>query len=349
MTARGAEVLGADDEPYAGPPPMLRPEPGEPASPPPAEVDGAADDVESPAAPSYLRGMRDAAPWAWWRPLAGLLVIAFLLGIGLVVTRIVDLLHGVSADLDPVPLDWRDLLVTNLLLALALPAVLLAWPLAHGVGPGRGLSVAARLRRPLLGRLSLLALVTAGVAVALGTAGAVLVSGRGTTGPVAELPWVLLVGLLTLPLRAAAEEVLIRGYLSQAVAGWIDRPRVGAVVAAVVSAVLWAALYGTDDLPAFLGRVALGLAASAVVVLTGGLEAAIALHAVCAVVVLLLGAGLGEDAVPALAPAGPGQAFALVGLAGLAGFVGLVARRGARSAGGSDLASRRQVSSSAAP
>jgi uncharacterized protein len=344
MTTAAAQEQ--EEGPYAGPPPMLRP-PEETPVRAPVTAEPAEDPVTAEPGP-FLLAMRDA-PWAWWRPAAGLLVVAFLLGIGVILTRIVDVMTGTDVDLDGVPLDWRTLLVTNLLLAVALPAVVLAWPLVHGVGPGPGLSTAGRIRMPLLRRAAVLALVTAGVAVALGTAGAVLLADREGTGPVPALGWVLVAGLLTAPLRAVAEEVFFRGYLSQAVAGWIGLPRAGAVAAAVVTSLLFAALHGTDDLTGFLGRVAFGLAASAAVALTGGLEAAIALHVVCAVTLLLLGAGLGEEAVPALVPSGAGEAFALVGLAGLAGFLGLLARRGARTAGGSDPGRVRQVSSSSAP
>ena len=329
MTAAGPEERERDPEPYAGPPPTLAP-PAELRTALPDRPEPSGEQSEAARPLPYLLAMRDAG-WAWWRPLAGLAVIALLLGIALVLTRIADVLTGTGADLDPVPLTWQGLLITDLFLAVALPAVLLAWPIAHGVGPGCGLSVAGRLRLPLLRRLLLVALATAGVGVALGVAGAVVLADRETPGPVPDLLWVLVVGLLTVPLRAAAEEVLFRGYLAQAVAGWIGRPRAGAVVAAVVTSVLWAAAYGTDDLTGFLGRLALGLAASAAVALTGGVEAAIALHVVVAVVVLLLGAVLGEDAVPGMVPGGPGEAFALVGALGLAAFVALAARRGART------------------
>ncbi len=330
MTAAGPGVEEEEDGQYPGPPPTLRPSPDQlpRAVPPPEEEDPAGPGEGRPA--PFLLAMRNAS-WAWWRPLAGLLLVAFLLGLAWVLTRISDVILGTGADLDPAPLDWRVLLVTDLLLAVALPAVLLAWPVAHGVGPGGGLSVTGRFRWPLLGRLSLVALLTAGLAVALGVGGAVLLADREVPGPVRELPWVLVVGLLTVPLRAAGEEFLFRGYLSQAVAGWIGRPRAGAVLAAVVSALLWAALYGTEDPVAFAGRVALGLAASAAVALTGGIEAAVALHAVVAVAVLLLAAGLGEESVPGLVPSGPGTAFALVGGVGLVAFVALSARRGTRS------------------
>jgi membrane protease YdiL (CAAX protease family) len=328
MTAAGPGER--DPEPYAGPPPTLAPSPELPAPVATEEPEAPEQQAAAPGPVPFLLAMR-GANWAWWRPVAGLALIAFLLGIAYVLTRVVDVLAGTGAVLDPVPLTWPVLLVTNLFLAAALPAVLLAWPVVHDVGPGRGLSADRRFRWPLLRRSALLALLTAGLAVAIAVGGAVLPADREADGPVAELPWVLVVGLLTLPLRAAAEEVLFRGYLSQAVAGWIGRPRAGAVVAAVVSSLLWAAAYGTDDLTGFLGRVALGVAASAVVALTGGLEAAIALHVVVAVVALLLGAGLGEAAVPGMGADGPGQGFALMGVLGLAAFVGLVARRGARA------------------
>ena len=60
------------------------------------------------------------------------------------------------------------------------------------------------------------------------------------------------------------------------------------------------------DLPTFLDRFLFGLAASAVVWLTGGLEAAIVLHAVNNVIVFILAGALGEPVVtdeqmPALA------------------------------------------------
>jgi membrane protease YdiL (CAAX protease family) len=326
MTAAAPEEEA--QERYAGPPATVRPSPEQLVRDAPPEPDDATAAPE-PARPlPYLLGMR-SAPWAWWRPVAGLGVIAFLLGIALILTRVVDVLTGTGADLDPVPLTWRALLVTNLFLAVALPAVLLAWPIAHGVGPGRGLSVAGRVRWPLLRRSALLALATAGAAVGLGVLGAVVLAGREVPGPVPQIGWVLVAGLLTVPLRAAAEEVLLRGYLSQAVAGWIGRPRLGGVAAAVVSSLLGALLHGTDDLPAFLGRVVLGLAASAAVALTGGLEAAVALHVVVAVVVFLLTAGLGDAAVPGLVD-GPGQAFVLVGVLGTAAFVAVLARRAAR-------------------
>ena len=103
-----------------------------------------------------------------------------------------------------------------------------------------------------------------------------------------------MVVVLTTPLQSAAEEYLFRGYLSQAIAGWVRAPRAGAVVAAVVTAALFSLAHLPGDLPTFLDRFAFGLAASAVVWLTGGLEAAIVLHAVNNVLVFVLAGALGD-------------------------------------------------------
>ena len=121
-----------------------------------------------------------------------------------------------------------------------------------------------------------------------------LLGDEEVTGPVASFGWLLVVVVLTTPLQSAAEEYLFRGYLSQAIAAWVRHPAVGAVVAGVVTAALFSAAHLPPDLPTFLDRFAFGLAASAVVWLTGGLEAAIVLHAVNNVLVFVLAGALGE-------------------------------------------------------
>ncbi len=90
--------------------------------------------------------------------------------------------------------------------------------------------------------------------------------------------WVFLVViLLTSPLQAAAEEFFFRGYLLQAFQTLVPRtPWFGVVC----SALLFALFHGTQNLPLFLDRFAFGLLAGALVVRTGGLEAAIGAHVV---------------------------------------------------------------------
>lgn len=88
--------------------------------------------------------------------------------------------------------------------------------------------------------------------------------------------WWLVVILLTAPLQAAGEEFLFRGYLLQA-AGSVAR---SPWLAVLVSAVVFTGLHGQQNVPLMVDRFGFGLLAGALVVLTGGLEASIAAHAV---------------------------------------------------------------------
>ncbi len=83
--------------------------------------------------------------------------------------------------------------------------------------------------------------------------------------------------LLLIPLQAAGEEYAFRGYLTQAVGGLLPG-RVGVAVAVVVPALLFALAHGAQDAPVFIDRFAFGLVAGVLVIVTGGLEAGIALH-----------------------------------------------------------------------
>ena len=85
----------------------------------------------------------------------------------------------------------------------------------------------------------------------------------------------LVVLVLLTPLQAAGEEYAFRGYLTQAFGG-LFRSRWVAVVA---SAFLFGCAHGLgQSAPIFFDRFAFGIVAGALVVLTGGLEAGIAMH-----------------------------------------------------------------------
>lgn len=86
----------------------------------------------------------------------------------------------------------------------------------------------------------------------------------------------LLVLAVTSPLQAAAEEVFFRGYLLQAVGSATGKPWIGVVGSALV----FALLHGVQNPALFAHRLAFGLVAGALVVVTGGIEAGIAAHAV---------------------------------------------------------------------
>jgi uncharacterized protein len=94
----------------------------------------------------------------------------------------------------------------------------------------------------------------------------------------------LLVLVFLTPLQAAGEEYLFRGYLTQAfggITGFLNRPsrRVSALFAIVPPAFLFGLAHGLGQSPpVFFDRFAFGLVAGTLVVLTGGLEAGIAMH-----------------------------------------------------------------------
>jgi hypothetical protein len=115
-------------------------------------------------------------------------------------------------------------------------------------------------------------------------------------------------------------------------------------VAAVTTAALFSALHAPPDVPTFLDRFAFGLAASAVVWLTGGLEAAIVFHAVNNVLVFVLAGVLGEGVATTEVPLHLGLLALVVSLLTMAAFVAVVARSRARlvpetSSGALDLRS----------
>ncbi|RBY96650.1 hypothetical protein DQ237_08545 [Blastococcus sp. TF02-8] len=338
-------------ESYAGPPPFLRPGPDQPppapwptvqAIPPwaPPWPSGGAPQVAwapPPGTPPhdvpqpFLHAMR-ARDWGWWRPVLGLLLLGVVFAVAGAVVGVVGILTGVSPDLTMGDLaDPGVLLVTNLTLIVGIPVVWLAWVVAHGMSPGWSSSVLARLRWRLLPRFSVLALLSLGVAIGLAVLLDVVAGDGDIEGPVEDWGWLLAVVLLTTPLQSAAEEYLFRGYLSQAIAGWIRTPAVGAVVAAVVTGALFSLAHLPPDPVTFLDRFAFALAASAVVWLTGGLEAAIVLHAVNNVVVFVLAALLGGGVADQSLPEGASPLPLLLGLAGTAAYVALVARRRRRA------------------
>ena len=273
----------------------------------------------------FLQAML-ARDWRWWRPLLGLVLFAFVFFVADVIVVLLAFLTRISPDLamqnliDPV-----TLLVTNLTLIVAIPTVWLAWGVAHGMAIGWSSSVLARLRWRLFRPLTLRALATLGVGIGLTIALGLALAPDAVSGPVPGFGWLVVVVLLTTPLQSAAEEYVFRGYLSQAIAGWIRAPRAGAVTAAVVTAALFSAAHAPPDLLTFADRFAFGLAASAVVWLTGGLEAAIVLHAVNNVLVFLLAGALGE-AVQTDDAAGPGLLVVVLDLLAMAAYVALVAR-----------------------
>jgi hypothetical protein len=273
----------------------------------------------------FLLAMR-SRDWAWWRPLLGLLLLTVVYVVAVFVVVLLSYVTGIVPDLALLNLvDPEVLLVTNLTLIVAVPTVWLAWSVAHGMRPGWSSSVVARLRWRLLPRFTVLALLTLGTAIGLSVLASFVLGDDEVTGPVPGFGWLVLVVLLTTPLQSAAEEYLFRGYLSQMIVAWIRAPQVGAVVAAVLTGAVFSLAHLPPDVPTFLDRFFFALAASAVVWLTGGLEAAIVLHAVNNVLIFLLAGSLGEAVVTEEVPEGRQLLYLGVTAVAMSSFVAAVA------------------------
>jgi membrane protease YdiL (CAAX protease family) len=224
-----------------------------------------------------------------WRPIVGvplLLLGTFVLApFGAFVPVIAWLLltgEPVGAGLDSV-IDLDNvtplgLAYVNIVLASAIPVTILINLAVHGLGPGWLLSVARRIRWRFLIAclgLSLVALIaTVIVSTFVPQGGGTELSGEANAFTSTTRDFLLVVLILT-PLQAAGEEFAFRGYLIQAFGG-VFGSRVAAVL---LSSLLFALAHGIgQDLPIFVDRFAFGLVAGVLVILTGGLEAGIAMH-----------------------------------------------------------------------
>lgn len=236
--------------------------------------------------------------YRWWRmPLTGLVGIALYVVILLLVIvpfaimsmlvpgwRIESqVLLNTSQFFD---LDRPWLLVALVLpLILMIPALLLASRLIEGRGVGLLSSVTGRLRMAWLGKTLVLALAVFLVyfAVVLGWSA---LSGEAVTADFSHpgLWTMVLLVLLLIPLQAAAEEYVFRGYLMQLVGGWLRNP----VFAILLPVPIFVLGHGYD----VWGAASVGMFAIVAAWLTwrtGGLEAAISLHIVNNVLIFLLG------------------------------------------------------------
>ncbi|WP_408896180.1 lysostaphin resistance A-like protein [Nocardioides sp. R1-1] len=234
-------------------------------------------------------------PAGGWRPFAGIaLLVALFFASQLalsVVVVLVLVLGGDTADqaLDKLSGDEATpsfLALVNLGWAAAIPAVWLVARVLHWQTPGWVTSVVGALRwrwlLTCLGLTLLSLLVTVGVSSLLPDQGAGSIDTNGELNPwtSAVRDFLLVIVLLT-PLQAAGEEYVFRGYLAQAFGGLTRRlgSRVSAGVAVVVPALMFALAHGLgQDAPIFFDRFAFGLVAGTLVILTGGLEAGIAMH-----------------------------------------------------------------------
>lgn len=205
-----------------------------------------------------------------------LVVVPLLAAIGIRIANAIGGANLVSTDrltakVGVAPADLAALNLNNA--GWILVAFALTW-WVHRVRPGWLISVAQRIRwRWLalcfaLGVVTLLVTLLLQVVIPATTVGSVTehYSMGRTVGFVAVIA-------LTTPLQAMGEEFLFRGYLTQVMGGVAPK-----AVAVVVPALLFAAAHGSQGLPVFIDRLTFGLLAGVLVVVTGGLEAGIAMH-----------------------------------------------------------------------
>lgn len=223
----------------------------------------------------------------WWTPLVtGILGLAIYLGflvfvmvvIGIALFRDPERLDDLARLGQSGGVDMGDPLMVAILLgtiALMLPGYILASLIVNGRRVGLVSSAAGRLRwRWML----LCGALAVGVSAVLTVVGLLLPGGMeepATGGPAPTWPITLVVVLLLVPVQAAAEEYIFRGYLMQSIGRWLRHP----AFAILLPVPLFVLGHGYD----LLGQIGVGLFAVAAGWLTwrtGGLEAAIALHVV---------------------------------------------------------------------
>ena len=236
----------------------------------------------------YHLVLRAGRPGWWWSVLGLFSFVVGMLAVAPLLIQVPFLVYLASTsdnllaslermlDLEnPTPLGLAYL---NIVLAAAIPLTWLIVRTVHGLKPRWLSSVLPRLRWGYLAAcfgLSLAALVVTLVVSALlpeqGTGPEM--SGELNDFTRTTRDFLLIVVLLT-PLQAAGEEYAFRGYLTQ-VFGGLFRSRLAAVLA---PSALFALAHGAQSAPIFFDRFAFGVVAGTLVILTGGLEAGIAMH-----------------------------------------------------------------------
>ncbi|WP_319804427.1 CPBP family intramembrane glutamic endopeptidase [Nocardioides malaquae] len=226
-----------------------------------------------------------------WKPLVGMLLVA-LLGFGVVpiawmfVFMVVAVLMGrqpdelvdgiVGGEVTPWALAY--LMVTLISL---IPAVWVVSRPLHGLRLGWVTSVFGRMRWTYTLVCVGLSVVALGATLAVGALTpqeAMPTDDLGLNDFTRTTAAYLLIVVFLVPFQAAGEEYFFRGYLTQACGGLFTRRWVARSVAVLVPAFLFALAHGAQDPPIFFDRLAFGVVAGVLVLVTGGLEAAIAMH-----------------------------------------------------------------------
>jgi membrane protease YdiL (CAAX protease family) len=243
--------------------------------------------------PQYHELHRVGRPGEWRSIVGALLLLALVFGIVPLVAggvffaalvafgRTVDeagALLDVTAEATP-----TGLALLNIVIAAAIPLTFLVTWWLHRLKPRWVSSVAPRLRWGYLFVCLGVALVALVASLGVSLLLPISTSEGAPAGAVNDFTTAtrdfLIVILLLTPLQAAGEEYLFRGYLTQAFGSLRVARRVSQALAVLGPALIFALFHGlSQDWPVFFDRFAFGVMAGILVIVTGGLEAAIAMH-----------------------------------------------------------------------
>ena len=252
--------------------------------------------------------------YGWWRPVIGLAVLAVtyvvlqtLVLSALLVPAVVSgrfSLEDLSTDATSLTAelvsDPVGLAAATLAIATGIVAAALALLAGHQLRPGWLHSVIGRMRWGFLTAC----LGLGAIAVVTHLAASSIVAGVAGGGDVPIEPGrpqllLALVALLLVPLQAAGEEYVFRGYAMQALGAWLRRPWLPILLTSLV----FSAIH-LGDAASSAWFFMFGVVAAYLTVRTGGLEAAIGLHVAWNTVTLMLLALLGADSGEAISSRG---------------------------------------------
>lgn len=240
-----------------------------------------------PDGPREYQHMLRGGRHRWWRPLLAILLMAvfgfLMIQLVLPIVMVIGVVLGVDN-----PLDWAartltdvdnmgpaGFFATNLSLIVLIPAAMWAIWIAHRIRPRFLTSVVGGIRWKWLARCLLITLPIWLVYMAI----SLLIDHEGGARPEQWIPLLIMAVVMT-PLQAAGEEYAFRGFLLQTIGSWFPQPLLALIVPTVLSVAVFAVAHGSPNgwVLADLGLFA--LVAAVATWRTGGLEAAIVIHAV---------------------------------------------------------------------
>lgn len=231
--------------------------------------------------------------YAWWKPLLGIVLVALGMVVVAPILLMPVLIGGVmleggdfwesfetAATLEAV--GPASLLYLNLTLGSAILVCWVVMRYLHRMRPRWLTSVVPKMRWKLFfvfigfSVVALIAVIVVQVVLSVFVpADESAAVELGTVNEFTTTTVILaLIVLLTTPLQAAGEEYVFRGYLMQAV-GSLTRSKWFALL---LTSTLFAMAHGVQNFPLFFDRFMFGLITGWLVIRTGGLEAAIAMH-----------------------------------------------------------------------